>query len=212
VLSVILIAQTGKWYIWTCHRRQATARGVPSVRRCLREAILSVAWGARVCYCPAPTIQAEEAPRSTGGLNKSIYIDYWKHLLGKLPQHFIQRDGVGPELLIQNADIAKIRTGALLPFYVPEMTGACARKLSITDNLRRAMECAWIISLPAASGFEIRKINGAEALDTAWKNPALGLVWQSPPIAEETGPSLPIGEWAMRTAPCKMCPVRRRIV
>ena len=115
-------------------------------------------------------------------------------------------DGDDPETLLKNADTAMYRAKESgrnrYQFYETDMSTRFAERLSLENELRRALEndelqLAYQPKVELASG----RIIGMEAL-ARWQHKERG--WISPatfiPIAEEAGLMLPIGEWVLRTA------------
>jgi diguanylate cyclase (GGDEF)-like protein len=115
-------------------------------------------------------------------------------------------DGVNPDLLMRNADLALYRAkgdgrGAFR-FFEPDMDAEMQERRILERDLRQAL---------AAGQFELHyqpivnlasnEINGFEAL-IRWRHPEKGLVSPATfvPFAEEIGFIVPLGEWAIRQA------------
>lgn len=116
------------------------------------------------------------------------------------------RDASDRETLIRKADTAmysaKMKGKNTFETFMPEMDQIAQRRLSLENNLRRALERNEImLHYQPQIDLRSRRIIGVEAL-MRWQNPELGMV--SPvefiPIAEETGLIVPLGKWALRTA------------
>jgi diguanylate cyclase (GGDEF)-like protein/PAS domain S-box-containing protein len=115
-------------------------------------------------------------------------------------------DGVSPEQLVRNADLALYRAkgdgrGAFC-FFEPQMDAQMQERRAMEYDLRKAL---------AAGEFELfyqpivnlasNRINGFEAL-IRWHHPEKGLVPPALfiPLAEEIGFIMPLGDWAIRRA------------
>jgi EAL domain-containing protein (putative c-di-GMP-specific phosphodiesterase class I) len=115
-------------------------------------------------------------------------------------------DGIDPETLIRNADLAMYRakeTGRNnFQFYTAAMNERLLERLRIEGDMRTALERKEFVlhyqpQIDLCSGRTV----GMEAL-IRWQHPTLGMV---PPLrfiglAEETGLIIPIGDWVLRTA------------
>jgi diguanylate cyclase (GGDEF)-like protein len=119
---------------------------------------------------------------------------------------FYPGDGNSVEELMQNAGAAMYRAkadgGSSFKFYEPEMTAQARDRLSMENDLRRALERHEFVLhyqpiVNAANG----QITGVEAL-ARWISPERGLV--SPvnfiPIAEETLLIIDLGAWVLEEA------------
>jgi diguanylate cyclase (GGDEF)-like protein/PAS domain S-box-containing protein len=116
------------------------------------------------------------------------------------------RDGASAEDLLRSADTAMYRAKERgrdnYQFYTPSMEAGLLDRLSMENDLRRAIEREEMLVyyqpvMDIASG----RIVGSEAL-LRWQHPDRGIV--SPeefiPLAEESGMITEIGEWVLRAA------------
>jgi diguanylate cyclase (GGDEF)-like protein/PAS domain S-box-containing protein len=115
-------------------------------------------------------------------------------------------DGRDAETLIRNADAAmyhaKEMGRANYQFFTSEMNLAASRRLTLENDLRRALQKDELrVYYQPIAHIGTRRIVGHEAL-VRWQHPLKGIV---PPaefihLAEDTGLILPIGEWVLRAA------------
>ena len=115
-------------------------------------------------------------------------------------------DGADVETLLRNSDTAmyhaKHKGRNNFQFYTESMKEAAFKRLTLENNLRRAIEreefrVYYQPKLDLATG----KVKGVEAL-VRWRDPTAGIVLPGEfiPLAEETGFIVLIGEWVLRAA------------
>jgi EAL domain-containing protein (putative c-di-GMP-specific phosphodiesterase class I) len=114
-------------------------------------------------------------------------------------------DGGDADTLFKNAEAALKKAkarGERYLFYNPKMTDTVAGKLTLENQLRRALDQEEFVlhyqpKVSLASG----KLTGAEAL-IRWNDPQTGLVppGRFIPVLEETGLIYDVGRWALRKA------------
>jgi len=109
------------------------------------------------------------------------------------------------DALLRNAEAALKKAkakGERVLFYAEEMTARVAEKLSLENQLRRAVDRQEFVLhyQPKVDG-RTSKIVGVEAL-IRWQSPELGLVapMKFIPLLEETGLILEVGAWALSRA------------
>jgi diguanylate cyclase (GGDEF)-like protein/PAS domain S-box-containing protein len=113
--------------------------------------------------------------------------------------------GEDADTLFKNSEAAlkKAKTnGEQYLLYTRSMTNAVARKLTLENQLRQALEREeFVLHYQPKVNLRSGQVTGAEAL-IRWNDPQAGLVppGRFIPILEETGLILEVGRWALRRA------------
>ena len=117
----------------------------------------------------------------------------------------IKGDGVSPEALLKQADLALYRSKdagrGVSRFFDAQMEATVHERATLERELRQAVEEGqFLLHFQPQIGIA-DELGGAEAL-IRWEHPRRGLVPLDAfiPLAEETGLILPMGRWVLETA------------
>jgi EAL domain-containing protein (putative c-di-GMP-specific phosphodiesterase class I) len=116
------------------------------------------------------------------------------------------RDGTSVDQLVRNADVALYEAKAAgrggFRFYSPALTEAVNKRVSLESRLRRGLEREEFLLYyqPLVNAIDGR-VTGVEAL-LRWTPPGEGVITAGAfiKVAEDTGLSVALGEWALREA------------
>jgi diguanylate cyclase (GGDEF)-like protein/PAS domain S-box-containing protein len=115
-------------------------------------------------------------------------------------------DGVGPDQLMRNADLALYRAKAdgrsTFRFFEPEMDARMQARRAMEFDLRKALHAGeFELHYQPLVNLMHNRISGFEAL-VRWRHPTRGMIAPAEfiPLSEEIGFIVPLGEWALRTA------------
>jgi diguanylate cyclase (GGDEF)-like protein/PAS domain S-box-containing protein len=118
---------------------------------------------------------------------------------------FFPNDGADADTLLRGAEAAVKKakaSGERYVFYTQEMSARVADKLSLENQLRRALDNdEFVLHYQPKVELEGRRVVGLEAL-MRWQSPQLGLVAPIKfiPVLEETGMIIEVGAWALKRA------------
>ncbi len=115
-------------------------------------------------------------------------------------------DGIAPDELIKNADMALYRAKAdgrgAYRFFEPTMDASIKARRTLESDLRKAlMEGEFTLHYQPILSLNENRISCCEAL-IRWQHPERGTVMPADfiPVAEDIGLITPIGEWVLRKA------------
>jgi diguanylate cyclase (GGDEF)-like protein len=115
-------------------------------------------------------------------------------------------DGVGPDQLIRNADLALYRAKGdgrgIFRFFEAEMDAHMKARRRMEHDLRKALVAGeFELYYQPLVNLERNEVSGCEAL-IRWRHPEKGMISPADfiPLAEENGFIVPLGEWAIREA------------
>ncbi|HSW83768.1 MAG TPA: EAL domain-containing protein [Usitatibacter sp.] len=114
-------------------------------------------------------------------------------------------DGSDADSLLKNAEAALKKakaSGARYLFYTRAMTDTVAAKLTLENQLRRALDNEeFVLHYQPKASLATGKLTGVEAL-IRWNDPKTGLVppGRFIPVLEETGLIHEVGRWALKKA------------
>lgn len=155
----------------------------------------------------SPQDAAKVAQRITEAVSRPVFLDGQEMFVtASLGISIFPNDGEDADTLLKNADTAmhhakeEGRNNYL--FYQPDMNAMALERLTLENDLRRALERnEFELHFQPQVDFAQKRIFGVEAL-IRWRHPERGLL--SPesfiPLAEETGLIIPINEWVLRKA------------
>jgi diguanylate cyclase (GGDEF)-like protein/PAS domain S-box-containing protein len=115
-------------------------------------------------------------------------------------------DGEDSSSLLRNADTAMYRAKDLgrnnYQFYSAEMSARAFERLTLENNLRRALERhEFLLYYQPQLNTQTGEVVGVEAL-LRWQHPDFGMVLPAEfvPLLEDTGLILPVGRWVLQEA------------
>jgi diguanylate cyclase (GGDEF)-like protein len=115
-------------------------------------------------------------------------------------------DGIDPDVLLKNADIALYRAkadgGESFQYFAPEMDAHMQSRRLVEIELRNAVaNNEFVLHYQPVMDISNNRIVGAEAL-IRWNHPTRGLVYPGDfiAVAEETGLIGPMGDWVLHAA------------
>ena len=178
---------------------------------CLGDAVLARLGSDEFGVILEGLVSEEWAVKVAGQINLSLTLPvfYEGHELfisSSIGITFYPEDGLDPETLMKNGDIAmaqaKARGGNTYQVFHREMDERIANLLTLESNLRRALEKEeFVLYYQPKVDMQSGEIIGMEAL-VRWMLPEGGMVSPADfiPLAEKTGLIVFLGEWVLKTA------------
>ena len=154
---------------------------------------------------------ADLAQRIVDALSRPYRIDGHEVIIGaSIGIAMAPRDGIDPDLLLKNADMAlyhaKAGGRAGYRFFEPEMDLKAQARRALELDLRNALATeSFQLYFQPLFNLKTMRISTCEAL-LRWPHPVRGMVPPSEfiPVAEDMGLIVEIGEWVLRKA-CAEC-------
>ena len=128
------------------------------------------------------------------------------HVTASIGISMFPADGEDSGSLLRHADIAMYRAKDMgrnnYQFYSAEMSARAFERLTLENNLRRALEHReFLLYYQPQVNIQTGEVVGVEAL-LRWQHPDFGMVSPAEfvPLLEDTGLILPVGRWVLQEA------------